>query len=127
MKTFGWIVLGILVLGALTIFGKVFGVFDKVTDPDHIIASYEQYEEIYSTCNKICDDIRVLKNSDVEETSGFSKGERIIAYENNINRWIRDYNAKSRMITKNLWKSPNLPYQLKRSDFNCKSDEELIN
>lgn len=116
------IVIGILVLLAGIYFGgKAIGVFDRVTEPDHIINSYEEYEEMYAACEKICDDLRVLDASEVDKTSGFSKEERIIAMEQNLNRWIREYNAKSRMITRNMWKSETLPHSLKRTDFNCAS------
>jgi len=50
---------------------------------------------------------------------GFSKSERINAIRQNMNRWIEEYNAKSRMITRSAWKSGSLPYQLSTSDFSC--------
>jgi hypothetical protein len=119
MKTVGIIFSIILFLSLMWGIGKVMGVVDKTTEPEHIINSYEEYEEIYSTCNKLCDDISNYKNMEVDKTSGFSKQERILNLETQLNRWIREYNAKSRMITKNMWKSNKLPYQLKRSDFIC--------
>ena len=119
MKVFLGIIGFAIILTAMWFGGKALGVVDKVTEPDHIISSYEQYEEIYSTCNKLCDDIRNYKTMDVDETSGFSKQERILALETQFNRWIREYNAKSRMVTRNLWKSSTLPYKLERKDFHC--------
>lgn len=113
-------IIGILVIiTAMWFGGKALGVIDKVTEPDHIINSYEEYEEIYAACQKLCDDIRNYNTMDVDETSGFSKQERILNIENNFNRWIREYNAKSRMVTRNLWKSESLPYKLDRDDFHC--------
>lgn len=118
------IAIGIMcIVGALMYFlgivGNFGGVVTRVTNPDHIISSYEEFEEMYSTCNKVCDDLRVLNNNEVDP-KGFSKAERNIALENNLNRWIREYNAKSREITRNMWKSSQLPYQLSREDFSCK-------
>lgn len=127
MKT-GLKIVGVLIL--LVILSLIFktcsaatGVFSKVVNSDNIIESYEEYEEMYSTCNKICDDLRVLNltnDKTYSSDTGFSKGERIIALENKINRWVREYNAKSRMFRKNMWKSRELPYQLSRNDFMCK-------
>ena len=109
----------ILVAVVLGITGKVVGVFDKVTNSTHIISSYEEYEDMYAACEKISQDICVLEKSDVSETAGFNKSERLLSYENKMNRWINEYNSKSRQIHKNLWKSSDLPHKLIRSDFTC--------
>ena len=87
------------------------GVANKVTDSENIIHSYEEYEQMYSTCKQLCDDISLLEESSIE-TTGFSKEERVLSLKNNLNRWVNEYNAKSRMITKNAWKSSSLPHQL---------------
>lgn len=120
-KVFKWTLLLIGLSFLVYVISVPLGLFKKVTNPDHIIQSYEEYEEIYSTCNKICDDMSALNSSNVDNTSGFNKEERALALENQMNRWIREYNAKSREITRNMWKSGDLPYQLSRNNFNCKN------
>ena len=60
---------------------------------------------------------------DVPETdpmfSQFSKAQRILSLRTSLNRWIEDYNAKSKMWGRSLWKSNSLPYQLSNQEFNC--------
>lgn len=86
-------------------------VVDRLTEPEHIITSYEDFQEMYNTTQDLCQKIQVLGSSDVE-TKGFSKEERLLNLNNTLSRWVQEYNAKSRMLTKNNWKNPNLPYQL---------------
>jgi len=100
-------------------FSKPARLLDKVTEPTHIINSYEEFQEIYNTILDICTKIEILEKSNAE-ADGFSKEERLLNLQNNLSRWVQEYNAKSRMITKNLWKNPNLPYQLKNSEV-CKN------
>lgn len=114
----------IILLGLLYFGGKAFltttGVINKVSNPDAIITNYEEFENMYETCYKLCDDIRALNNANVDSTAGFSKNERLYNLELQLNRWIREYNAKSNQITRSVWKSRDLPYQLERNEFNCK-------
>ena len=49
----------------------------------------------------------------------FSKTSQQIALKSKMNRWIEDYNAKSKMWNRSLWKSNKLPYQLSSADFSC--------
>ena len=88
---------------------------------DTAVQNYEEFQEIYNTCSKINTDICNMK--DVPETdpmfSQFSKAQRILALRTNLNRWIEDYNAKSKMWGRSLWKSSSLPYQLSNQEFNC--------
>jgi hypothetical protein len=93
----------------------------EATHIDTAVLNYEEYQEIYNTCSKINTDICNMK--DVPETdpmfSQFSKAQRILALRTNLNRWIEDYNAKSKMWGRSLWKSNELPYQLSNQEFNC--------
>ena len=88
---------------------------------DTAVQNYEEFQEIYNTCAKINTDICNMK--DIPETdpmfSQFSKAQRILALRTNLNRWIEDYNAKSKMWGRSLWKSNSLPYQLSNQEFNC--------
>jgi hypothetical protein len=49
----------------------------------------------------------------------FSKTQRINTLKTQLNRWVEEYNAKSKMINHSLWKSSELPYQLNTNQFNC--------
>lgn len=49
----------------------------------------------------------------------FTKAQRINALQTQLNRWIEEYNAKSKMINRSLWKAGELPYQLTVTQFNC--------
>lgn len=83
---------------------------------------YEEYEEIYQTCEQISQDICNIK--DVPTTDKmfeqFSKEQRLNALRTKMNRWTTDYNGKSRMITRSMWKSGHLPQTLSATDFPCR-------
>jgi hypothetical protein len=112
-------VIGLVIV--LSIGGFVVHKFREATHVDTAVLNYEEYQEIYNTCVKINTDICNMK--DVPETdpmfSQFSKAQRILALRTNLNRWIEEYNAKSKMWGRALWKSSSLPYQLSNQEFNC--------
>jgi hypothetical protein len=112
-------VIGLVIV--LSIGGFVVHKFREATHIDTAVLKYEEYQEIYNTCAKINTDICNMK--DVPENdpmfSQFSKAQRILALRTNLNRWIEDYNAKSKMWGRALWKSNSLPYQLTNQEFNC--------
>lgn len=112
------------VIGITLVFSIGGFIVHKMREATHIdtaVLNYEEYQEIYNTCSKINTDICNMK--DVPETdpmfSQFSKAQRILALRTNLNRWIEDYNAKSKMWGRSLWKSNELPYQLTNQEFNC--------
>lgn len=125
MKTFGWIVaiiVGLVLLWAIgTGIRSCAGVTERVTDPDNIIVNYEQYQDIYNTCKKLNTDLCNMRSTPETDKmfEQFSKAQRILALKTQLNKWVEDYNAKSKMITRNLWKSSELPYQLDVNQFNC--------
>ncbi len=85
------------------------------------VINYEEYREIYQTTQKINTDLcsmRELPEKDIMFAQ-FSKPQRIQQMKQNLNRWIEDYNAKSKMINRSIWKSSELPYQLSVTQFNC--------
>jgi hypothetical protein len=88
---------------------------------DNAVVRYEEFQEIYNTTQKLNQDLCLIK--DVPEADkmfrDFSKAERANSIRFNLNRWIGEYNAKSRMINHSLWKSKSLPYQLSTQDFSC--------
>lgn len=85
------------------------------------ILRYEEFQEINNTCTKLNLDLCNMK--DLPETDKmfeqFSKAQRINTLRTQINRWTEEYNAKSKMWNRSLWKSNQLPYQLTTSQFNC--------
>lgn len=114
-----WGVGTIIVLGIVfAVLGRAGKFMDKLTDPDRAISTYENFYNMYEQGEQICNDISVMQNAD-SLSGGFSKNERIMALENKLNDLIRDYNAKSRAWTRNMWKAEDLPHTLKRSDFHC--------
>ena len=83
------------------------------------IIRYEEFQEIYNTCQKLNTDLSIIqKTPDTDKQfEQFSKAQRINAIEQNLNRWVEDYNAKSKVWTHSMWKSKTLPYQLSVNDF----------
>jgi len=112
-------VIGLVIV--LSVGGFIIHKFREATHVDTAVQNYEEYQEIYNTCVKINMDICNMK--DVPETdpmfSQFSKAQRILTLRTNLNRWIEEYNAKSKMWGRALWKSNSLPYQLSNQEFNC--------
>lgn len=93
----------------------------EATHIDDAVQNYEQFQEIYNTCVKLNTDLcnyKALPENDVMFEQ-FSKAQRILAIKTQLNRWVEDYNAKSKMWGRSLWKSNALPYQLSTTNFNC--------
>jgi lipopolysaccharide export LptBFGC system permease protein LptF len=118
MKIIGIVVLCIMAFAALWIFGHGMKHADKIAD-DAII-NYEEYQEIYNTCQKINGDMGNIKavTPDDKMFSMISKEAMLVAKRQQMNRWVQEYNAKSKMWNRSMWKSGKLPYQLHEEDFN---------
>lgn len=112
------IFLSVFGLFTLIIFSIAFRWCEKVANPDIAVDTYENFYLLNDQATQICDDITVMQGAD-SISGGFSKTERIIGLENKLNEVIKEYNAKSRAWTKNMWKADDLPHTLKRSDFYC--------
>lgn len=86
---------------------------------DNGIVHYEEFQEIYNTCQKINTDLGVLRQlpADDKMFSQFSKSAIIAQKQQQLTRWTEEYNAKSRMWNRALWKSKSLPYQLDATTF----------
>lgn len=93
----------------------------SVSVVDNGIVHYEEFQEIYNTCNKLNLDLCNMK--DLPDTDKmfeqFSKVQRVNTIRTNINRWTEEYNAKSKMFNRSIWKSSALPYELHTNQFNC--------
>lgn len=91
------------------------------TAVDNAVVNYEEYQEIYNTTQKLNTDlcnIKSIENSD-PMFQQFSKAQRINQLKTQLNRWVEEYNAKSKMFNRSIWKSSSLPYQLSVNQFNC--------
>lgn len=77
-------------------------------------SSYHEFEEIYATCVKLDQDLGTVSQlPDTDKTfKDFSKGAILLQKKQALTRWIGEYNAKSRMWDRSMWKSASLPYQL---------------
>jgi hypothetical protein len=115
----GWIIW--LVMLAFLI-GGVIWFFNRAEQTiDTAIIKYEEFQDIYNTCNKINTDICNMREMPDNDKSfeQFSKPQRINALKTNLNRWVEQYNANSKKWNHSLWKSKELPYQLDVNQFNC--------
>jgi cell division protein FtsL len=117
-KVFFWVI-GIVI--ALSVIGFIVHKAREATQIDNAVLRYEEYQEIYNTCQKLNTDLCNMKN--MPETDimfqQFSKAQRILTLQTQLNRWVEEYNAKSLMWGRALWKSNALPYQLSVDQFNC--------
>ena len=124
MKTFGKIMMVLLIVVVLSVVGffvKSCSIAEKhVTDSmKNAVISYDEYQDIYATCTQLNSDLGIIKDTPETDSqfSQFSKPQRVNAIKQNLNRWINEYNAKSKHIDKKWWKSSELPYQLTTNQF----------
>lgn len=105
----------------LMVSGGIFICNRAVSTIDNGIVHYEEFQELYNTCAKLNTDLCNMK--DLPETDKmfeqFSKAQRLNTIKTNLNRWVQDYNAKSKMFNRSIWKSSSLPYELDVTQFNC--------
>lgn len=124
MKTFGQIMLGLLIFIGLIVMlftCNVAGIGMKhVTNSmENAVISYDEYQNINATCNQLNTDLGIIQATpdNDKQFEQFSKSQRINAIKQNLNRWVEEYNAKSLHIDKKWWKSNELPYQLNVNQF----------
>ena len=110
----------IWVVGLLFIVGAVgFLLIRSVRIAENAVLNYEEFQEIYNTCSKINTDLSTIRSVDEKDQmfAQFSKQAMIAQKKQLLSRWVEEYNAKSRMWNRSLWKSGKLPYQLNVMDF----------
>jgi hypothetical protein len=124
MKVFGQIMLGLIILVGLSVVlftCNVGGIFAKhVTNSmENAVISYDEYQDINQTCVKLNTDLGIVQATpDTDKQfDQFSKSQRINTIKINLNRWVEEYNAKSKHIDKKWWKSSELPYRLDVNQF----------
>ena len=83
-------------------FSSAVGVVKRVTSPDGIIQNYEWFYDQYHAIEAQRRNIAVLPEGSTDRV-----GTQMV-----LNNMIAEYNAKSREITRNLWKADDLPYQI---------------
>jgi len=79
-----------------------FSLITKTVNAKAVIQNYEWFYDQYNQIQAQEANIEVLP-PDASERPGMSMV---------LNRAIAEYNSKSRMITRNLWKADDLPYQI---------------
>jgi hypothetical protein len=83
-------------------FSSAIGVVRRVTEPVAIIQNYEWFYDQYHAIEAQRRNIEVLQEGSVDRI-----GTQMV-----LNNMIAEYNARSREITRNLWKADDLPYQI---------------
>jgi hypothetical protein len=83
------------------------------------VIRYEEFQEIYNTCQKLNTDLQIIQSTaeSDKQFDQFTKSQRVNSIMQNLNRWVEEYNAKSKVWTRSMWKSNSLPYQLSVNDF----------
>lgn len=86
---------------------------------DRAVLRYEEFQEIYNTCQKINTDLGTIRAvpEDDRMFASFSKAAMVAQKKQQMSRWVEEYNAKSRMWNRALWKSAALPYDLNVNSF----------
>jgi hypothetical protein len=83
-------------------FSSAVDVMKKVTSPTAIIQNYEWFYDQYHAIQAQRKNIEALPEGSTDRI-----GTQMV-----LNNMIAEYNAKSREISRNLWKADDLPYQI---------------
>lgn len=105
----------IWVLLVLTLFGLGVAFLNTSANiASTAVVRYEEFQEIYNTCQKINTDLGTIKAVDETDRmfANYSKTAIIVQKRQQLSRWVEEYNAKSRVWTRSMWKSDALPYEL---------------
>lgn len=91
----------------------------KATHIDDATDVYEEFQSTYNACVKLNTDLGNMQATDKDDVmfAQFSKAQRVLQIKTQLNRWVEDYNAKSKMWGRSLWKSKSLPFELNVNDF----------
>lgn len=87
-------------------FSSVVGVAKKVTEPNRIVQNYEWFYDQYHAIQAQQQNIKLMPEGSKDRI-----GTQMV-----LNNMIADYNARSREISRNLWKASDLPYQIRGED-----------
>lgn len=115
------IIIGLFIIGkVIKITNDVTDQAEKATHLEDATLVYEEYQILYNACVEINIDLgnlRLLPKDDIM-FSQFSKQQRIYNLRARLVKHVEDYNSKSKMWGRSLWKSDKLPYQLNLNQFN---------
>ena len=94
---------------------------------DNAIINYEEFHVLYTTCDQINEKLMNLRAipDDDKAFEQFSKAQQVTALKASMTKVVNDYNAKSKMWNRSLWKSGNLPYQLNANDYRGYYDSQV--
>ena len=116
-------VVGAIFLVVLIIFFGVFtgmlqscGVIAHVTSTQQIIQNYENFYQMNTDIKAMASNVKIAKAKlDRLKPGDPGYDQANIEYSGiqmNLNNLVSEYNSKSKMITRNLWKASDLPYQM---------------
>jgi hypothetical protein len=124
MKKFGTImavILGLILLTVVSFTLRSCGIFQNHVEKsmENAVISYDEYQNIKATCDQLNTDLGIVQSTPETDRQfeQFTKSQRINSIKSNLNRWVEEYNAKSKHIDKKWWKSDALPYQLNVNEF----------
>ena len=83
-------------------FSSAAGVARAVTEPARIIQNYEWFYDQYHAIEAQRLNVKMLPDGSADRV-----GTQMV-----LNNMIAEYNAKSREISRNIWKADDLPYQI---------------
>ena len=100
-KKYLWWFVGFLIL--VGIIGALLSRTGQIVDTAFI--RYEEFQEIYNTCEKVNTDLGIMKELPPDDVmfEQFSKTQRVATLKSQLNRWVEDYNAKSKMWNRSIW------------------------
>jgi len=91
---------------------------------DNAIRHYEEFQTLYNTAEKLNADLcnkRAMPQDD-RSFEQFTQAQQINTLKTKLNGIVADYNAKSNMWNRSMWKSSTLPYELTVAQFDCYAD-----
>lgn len=99
----------LLVAGVFSIwpFSSIAGVINEVTKPTAIIGNYEWFYSMKNEIDATRMKYKIAEQAKMQEAAGIKMV---------LQSMIAEYNAKSKMITRNLWKAQDLPYQIQTEE-----------
>lgn len=126
-------ILALIAIGyLLTWLFRPAAIVTRVTQPDRMIQNYEWFEETYNDAKALDQKIKATQAQIDSQFSGLPEDRNDWSRENTteFNRLnavlvglrsqresiVADYNARSKLVTRNLWKGQDLPYQLQVVD-----------
>ena len=83
-------------------FSSALGVARRVTAPVNIIQNYEWFYDQYHAIEAQRRNVAMMTEGSTDHI-----GTQMV-----LNNMIAEYNARSRQVTRNLWKADDLPYQI---------------